>query len=88
MVAKKTPAKKSATKKIIKKFAIKKTSAKKPAKMQSFRVYKDDTPFTTFRLTRQTFYWAILLIFIIMTQLWLLQIQMDIADLTNSLMVQ
>ena len=93
MVAKKTTAKKSATKKTVAKKPLKRvvhksTAAKRTQKMQSFRVYKEAPPFVTFRITRQTIYWVILIAFVIVTQLWLLKIQMDIADLTNSLLVE
>jgi len=80
MVAKKTAAKKPV--KTTRKKVSKKTSSKKAAQMQSFRVYKDAQPFTQARLSRQTAYWSVLLIFIIITQLWILKIQMDIAEVT------
>jgi len=80
----KAPIKKT-VKKTVKKVAAR---VKKPAPMQSFRVYKDPTPFTTFRITRQTVYWSILLAFIIATQLWILKIQMDISALTDALLAQ
>ena len=88
MVAKKTAAKKTTAKKPVKKVVRKKSVSKKAAPMQSFRVYKPDRDFVTFKITRQTVYWAILLIFVIVTQLWLLKLQIDIADLTNSLIEQ
>jgi hypothetical protein len=56
--------------------------------MKSFKLYKDVQPFTTVRLTRQTFYWAILLAFVAVTQLWILKIQMDIANVTTILLNQ
>ena len=93
MVAKKTPAKKApvkkaASKKPVRKATSKRTTSKKSAPMKSFRVYKDDQSFNSFRITRQTVYWTILLLFIIATQLWLLKIQLDIADLTNALLAE
>lgn len=82
MVAKKTAAKKP-IKKSVKKVVSKKHSAsKKTPQMKSFRVYKDTKPFTRVGLSRQTLYWIILLAFIVITQLWILKIQMDIANLT------
>jgi len=95
MVAKKTGAKKPATKKPVAKKAVakstkvirKKTASQKTAPMQSFRVYKDSTPFTTFKVTRQTLYWLILLTFIVITQLWILKIQMDISALAAELLI-
>lgn len=78
MVAKKTVAKKP-TKKVTKK----RVASKKVAPMKSFRLYKDEKPFLRAAFTRQTLYWAILLVFVIITQLWILKIQMDIAALTT-----
>ncbi|HEY8886303.1 MAG TPA: hypothetical protein VIM31_02250 [Candidatus Microsaccharimonas sp.] len=80
MVTKKTAAKKPV--KTIKKVASKRAASKKPAPMQSFRMYKEEQPFTRVQFSRQTLYWTILLAFIIVTQLWILKIQMDIANLT------
>jgi hypothetical protein len=75
-------AKKTVTKKPVKKVAHKRSTSAKTAPMRSFRVYKDDKPFVRLRLTRQTLYWIILLTFIVITQLWIIKIQMDIINLT------
>jgi hypothetical protein len=83
MVAKKTVAKKP-----VKKVAHKHTASSKSATMKSFKIYKDVKPFTTVRVTRQTLYWIILLTFIAVTQLWILKIQMDIANVTSLLLNQ
>ena len=92
MVTKKTApktVKKVAPKKVVSKSTTaKKSTAKKAKPMQSFRVYKNTQPFTTFRVTRQTVYWVILLACIVVTQVWLLKIQMDIADLTDIILAQ
>ena len=95
MVAKKTNvkkplAKKTAAKKLVAKkpVARKRSVSKKAAEMQSFRLYRDEVPFTTVRVTRQTIYWIILLAFIILTQLWILKIQIDIAVLTDVVLSQ
>lgn len=80
MVAKKTVAKKP-----VKKGVHKNSTSKKTVPMKSFHVYKNDVPFITFRITRQTVYWTVLLISIIVTQLWILRIQTDIATLTNTI---
>lgn len=93
MVEKKTSTKKVAAKKVtpsktVAKKTSRKSAAAKSAPMQSFRVYRQSTPFTTFRLTRQTAYWIVLLAFIVITQLWILKIQMDIATLTNAILTQ
>ena len=95
MVAKKTVTKKPAAKKPVAKKAVKKVTkvtrknaaAKKAAPMKSFHVYKEPAPFTSVRLTRQTLYWIVLLAFIIVTQLWILKIQMDISTLAAELLI-
>ena len=69
----------------------KKSSAKKAKsknEMRSFHVAKDDVAFKTFRITRQTIYWVILVAFIIFAQLWILKLQMDIATVTDILLAQ
>jgi hypothetical protein len=63
-------------------------SKKQAAEMRSFKIYRDVPSFTTFRVTRQTVYWTILLLFIILMQLWILQVQLEIAALTESLISQ
>jgi len=83
MVAKKTVAKKP-----VKRVARKHAASSKSADMKSFKIYKDVKPFTTVRVTRQTLYWIILLTFVAITQLWILKIQMDIANVTTLLLNQ
>ena len=82
MVTKKTTTAKKRT-------PVKRTSkASKPTKAQpikSFRMAKAPVPFTSFKITRQTVYWVILVSFIIFTQLWILRLQMDVATLTEQL---
>ena len=86
-VAKKPVARKSAAKKTATKVVRKSTASKKTTPMKSFKVYKDVKPFTTFKITRQTLYWTILLAFIVITQLWILKIQMDISTLASELII-
>lgn len=81
MATKKTAAKKPARK--VKKIASKHAASKKTVPMKSFRMYKDEKPFMRVQFTRQTLYWVILLVFVIITQLWILKIQMDIETLTS-----
>lgn len=80
--------KKTAVKKPIKKSVRKTASRKKTAPMRSFHAHKDTMPFISFKLTRQTAYWSTLLLFIVLAQLWILFIQIDIANLTLSLLVE
>jgi hypothetical protein len=71
-----------------KKTVARKRSAKKAEQMRSFRLYKNQTDFVSFKITRQTIYWSILLAVIVFTQLWILNIQMEIADLTSALLAE
>jgi hypothetical protein len=82
-VAKKAPVKKTtATKK-----TVKKASAKAP-QMRSFRVANDQQQFTSFRITRQTVYWIILVAFIIFVQLWILKLQIEVVTLIDAQQAQ
>jgi hypothetical protein len=78
MATKKKPLKKAA-KKVVKS----RSATAKVVPMKSFHLYKEPKPFTKFSITRQTVYWLILLIVVLVTQLWILKIQMDIANLTT-----
>lgn len=92
-VKKVTASKAAATKPTVKKTIAKKAaSAKRTSKkaaprsasLRSFRVAKATEPFTTFRITRQTVYWIILIAFIIFAQLWILKLQVEIASLLEA----
>lgn len=52
--------------------------------MRSFKVTRDQPPFTTFKITRQTVYWVILVAFIVFVQLWILKLQMEVATLIET----
>lgn len=88
----KKPVKRTTTKKVAAKAPRKQTvarkSTKKTAEMKSFKVYKNPVPFRSFAITRQTVYWIILLLVIVVMQLWILKIQIEIAELTNILLDQ
>ncbi len=81
MVTKKSIRPKTAAKKNIKKTPPKsKSVAKKKAtqpQLVSFRLSKDSTPFNVFKITEQTIYWGILLIYVLLLSLWILRIQID-----------
>jgi hypothetical protein len=83
---------KKATKKVsAKKSTAKKVSAPrkaKPGNLKSFVVYKEPTPFFTFKITDQTVYWTILLLMILGLGYWVLQIQINIADILNKIPVR
>lgn len=75
---KKTPAKKTTPAKTHRKTSSKKVST---PEMRSFKLAKDVPPFRTFKLSRQTVYWVILVSFIIFAQLWIIKLQVDVANL-------
>jgi hypothetical protein len=77
----------SAKKPVARKSTAKK-NVKKNSAMKSFRVYPNARPFVTFKPTKQTAYWIVLLVLIIVLQLWMLKIQLDIIDLANSISAQ
>lgn len=54
---------------------------KKVAPLRSFKICKESMPFVSFNITDQTFYWSILLIFILILDLWVLKIQINISDI-------
>lgn len=51
--------------------------AKKAAKVQSFKLSNETGPFVSFRVTEQTVYWSILLIYIMLLVLWISNIQLE-----------
>ena len=52
---------------------------------QSFKIVKDVRPFLSFKATRQTAFWVILLAVIVILQLWIVKLQLDISVLTEAL---
>lgn len=89
--AKKAPAKKTAAKAPVKKVSTKKTTQSAPRKqsqIRSFQVAQNDPPFTTFKISRQTVYWVILVGFIIFAQLWILKLQIDVSILLDAQQAQ
>jgi len=57
---------------------------KKP-RFKSFKVHKNVKPFVQFRVTEQTVYWSVLLIFILFLALWVLSIQLNIDEIINNI---
>lgn len=82
--AKKAAPKKTTVKKAApKKPATKKKPAKKADNYHSFKVSSNEAPFTSFRVTRQTVYWVVLIAFIIFAQLWILKLQIEVAQVID-----
>lgn len=90
--AKKAAPKKTAAKKpAAKKTAVKKVDAA-PAKQQasrtdskSFRITRSTVPFMTFRVTRETAYWAVLGVVVILFTAWILHLQSEIANIYDQI---
>jgi hypothetical protein len=77
---KKTPAKKTTVKKkpATKTTATKtKTKATAAAKMRSFHLSPNDADFKSFKFTRQTLYWIIIVSVVVFLQLWILALQTE-----------
>jgi hypothetical protein len=55
----------------------KKVPAKAVPAVRSFHVAPNSPSFGTFKITRQTVYWVIIISFIIFMQLWILALQME-----------
>ena len=96
-MATKTAAKKQTTKrkapvKAVAKVAPKaktttRASKAKAPTVKSFRISPSPQPFFTFRITKQTVYWILLLLVIVALQLWIIKLQLDIAVLSDSLLL-
>ena len=91
MVAKKKPATKSTKAKPTHK--RKSTSVRKKLfmdepPMKSFKLSRELLPFMTFRITRQTVYWSVLLIIVMILELWVLKLQLDVIHITDSILNQ
>lgn len=90
--AKKTVASRAATtkskaptaKKTVKQTTGKRSTKKANAALRSFHLAQDQSPFTTFKITRQTVYWVILVAFIVFAQLWIIKLQVDVANLIET----
>jgi len=78
-------AKKSSVKKTSAKKVTAKKSMPKKAHFKSFKVHKNATPFFSFHITEQTVYWMILLALIFGLGIWVLNIQINISNILNSI---
>lgn len=72
----------TAKKKTTKKSASK---SKKPAHFKSFKVVRENAPFMSFKITEQTVYWSILLVLILILALWILNIQINLSSILDSI---
>ncbi len=57
----------------------------RPVKTKPFHVAKETNPFLSLYVTRQTIYWSILAVYILVLSVWVLKIQVDTLDIINKL---
>lgn len=83
-----TAAKRVTAKKAVptRKAAPRKTTAskkvsKKAAEYESFKLSSNQPPIKSFKITKQTVYWVIIMAFIIFFQLWIIKLQVEVAQL-------
>lgn len=84
---KKAPAKKTTTKKATpaRSTASTRVRTKRAKAMQSFKVTTPDESFFTFRITKQTVYWIILMVAVAACTLWILKLQSDVNELYDQI---
>ncbi len=79
------------TKKPVKKVSkkpTKKAAQRSTREYKTLHVSKAKQPFLSFKFTRQTLYWTILVAFVIVMQLWILKAQNDVVQTTDQLQLQ
>lgn len=80
--ASKSPAKKTVAKATVSKAATKQT---RHHRLFALSIVPDDKPFFTFRITTQTVYWLIFAVAIFSLGLWVLKLNLQIAELYNQI---
>lgn len=87
--ARKTTATKRTT---AKKAAPRKTAVRRNTKRaqeyKSFKLATDVPPIMSFKITKQTVYWVIIMAFIIFFQLWIIKLQVEVAQIIESQQTQ
>ena len=53
--------------------------------MQTLKLSRKDLPFFTLHITKQTIYWSILLVVVLVLQLWILNVQLDVIQTVDSI---
>lgn len=79
-----TKSAKPAKKTTVKKTSVKKSVAKKVTNA-SFKVGRETTPFKTYKITEQTIYWGVLVVYILLLSLWILKIQVDTLNIVDQI---
>lgn len=57
----------------------------KEPEMQSFKLSRHDLPFMTLSITKQTLYWSVLMLIILVLELWILAVQLHVIDVTEGI---
>lgn len=81
--AKRTPVKKATPRK-----AATKRSTKKVENYETFKLSTDVPPIMTFKVTKQTVYWVIIMAFVIFFQLWIIKLQVEVAQILDTQQTQ
>jgi hypothetical protein len=63
----------------------KRASSKKSIKLESFQACNETAPFISLRVTEQTVYWSVLLVYVLVLSLWILNIQLQTLEIINSI---
>ncbi len=63
--------------------APKKSSKSSAVTYKTFKVAPDRPPFFTFKFTGQTVIWIVILVALIISQLWIIKLQLDVANLVE-----
>lgn len=80
MVTKKATPKKATTKK-----STVSKSHKKATSVQSFRLARPQSPFFTIAITRQTLYWGIIAVAVLILGLWIIHLQNKVNEIYDAI---
>lgn len=86
-----TATKKAAPRKVTPRKTTTKTTRKSPKKTQTYETFKlstDVPPIMSFKITKQTIYWVIIMAFIIFFQLWIIKLQVEVAQIIDTQQTQ
>lgn len=82
MATKKTTSKKAPTKKTT---TVRMSKAKRTAKPNLIGLQAEDQPFMTFRASKETFYWIVLGLVVILFAAWIMHLQADIQSIYDNI---
>jgi hypothetical protein len=82
---KKAPVKATAAKRTGRSTKAHKAPKSHPTRMRSFRVYRSQEPFFTFRVSHQTVYWLVLCGSVLLLGLWVLDINQKVQHIYDQI---